>query len=516
VLRGMSWVLRALLLLLLSIRGKPLLLPPTSSQQHYNELLRVGFTDRQARLVLRKVRPSDVSGLLRQLFGGGSSGDGENEEDGEGGFLTREQAIYLCTAYPTALLAPPASEASRRWCWHRKYWAVCGAGFDRCLCGARPSSSLFSSSSLLLSSTLTASLPPPLTPVAGAVLSIDSEFSPWRIAIVASLPSASGPQEQQEQQQQQQQQQPLVEPVLLLDALIVQSRPTNDAKGASLSGPDADNATDTARWLRRQLKPAPPGLQRVLAGDLMATAPAPSLLLPGQQEPPQSTSSEGLVVNPQRIATAEEVRSLLRAWLACDDGGKETGEGEREEFGGCEGGGTVLVGHTVREDLLRLFGSDAALQEALPAGCIVDVASLTPPTTTTTTTTTMTTTVVAMTVAEGGGGGVGEYPFERPPRRQRQRQRQRARQRVRQRLPPEGSNGGGDGGDGGGGGGGGGGAVGGESRSSGQPRRVLSLREQAKRTLAVDIQDPRLRHCPVEDALAALTIYQHHQRTNHQ
>ena len=165
MLRGMSWVLRALLLLLLSIRGKPLLLPPTSPSST-TMLLRVGFTDRQARLVLRKVRPSDVSGLLRQLFGGGSSGDGENEEDGEGGFLTREQAIYLCTAYPTALLAPSASEASRRWCWHRKYWAVCGAGFDRCLCGARPSSSLFSSSSLLLSSTLTASLPPPLTPVA--------------------------------------------------------------------------------------------------------------------------------------------------------------------------------------------------------------------------------------------------------------------------------------------------------------------------------------------------------------
>ena len=373
-------------------------------------LLERGWTDRQATLFLRKIPDTEAALALVTRF----------EQDIS---LTRERIIYLCTNYPVELLNRPANpptpscETSHGWCWHRKYFgSFCRAGdyYPKSLCGTRPLYPALrhqeepSSRSSLLHAFL--------RPSSRAVLSLDSEFSPWRVAIVASFQPAAGEPPS---------------PVLLLDALIV-----------SGDSPPTDTRAALGKTFRRVLTTDLLTIPHLEEGT-SAAASAPSVAA-SSETLPRRRSPAAAAANPDRFATAADVRALLQAWI---------GEPPR-------GAGALLVGHTLAADLSRLYGSETAAWGTLPRERVVDVAT-----------------------PLGASDGNAEAPdsssaletrpkYKKLRNKKKQMKSQQRQQQQRQRH-----------------------------------QSVMSLKAQCQGALGVNIQDSRLRHCPVEDALASLALY---------
>jgi hypothetical protein len=114
------------------------------------------------------------------------------------------QIIYVCTTYPADILEPPLVHGG--WCWHRKHYCSCGRvpriskeeGFPTSMtmetpwtptCDDHNAPEPPQGADSLLGTLIvpperpTASPTPPPPPL---LLGIDSEFSPWRIALVAA------------------------------------------------------------------------------------------------------------------------------------------------------------------------------------------------------------------------------------------------------------------------------------------------------------------------------------------
>ena len=380
-------------------------------------LLERGWTDRQATLFLRKIPDTEAALALVTQF----------ERDIS---LTRERIIYLCITYPVELLNPPANpptpscEASHGWCWHRKYLcSFCRAGdyYPKSLCGTRPLYPAWkhqeeapSPGSSLLHAFL--------KPSSRAVLSLDSEFSPWRVAIVASFqPTAGEP----------------PSPVLLLDALIV-----------SGDSPPRDTRAALGKAFRRVL---PTDLLIMPRLDQGTSAAASTPSLAASSEPPPrrrspAAAAAAAAADPDRFATAADVRALLQAWIGEPQSG---------------GAGALLVGHTLAADLSRLYGSESAAWGALPRGRVVDVARQ----------------HAGASDANAAAPDSSSALETRPKYKKLRNKKKSMKSQQRQQQQRQ------------------------------QHQSVMSLKAQCQGALGVNIQDSRLRHCPVEDALASLALY---------